>query len=90
AYSSACFNGNLRHGLAEAQAAKYRRACDMLRVEPGMDVLEIGCGWGGLMEMACARGAHVHGITLSEEQRRYTAERLAGEPRARVELRDYR
>ncbi|CAJ0706128.1 MULTISPECIES: cyclopropane-fatty-acyl-phospholipid synthase family protein [Ralstonia] len=90
AYSSAWFNGNLRHGLAEAQAAKFRRVCDLLRVEPGMDVLEIGCGWGGLMEMACARGAHVHGITLSEEQRRYTAERLAGEPRARVELRDYR
>ncbi len=89
-YSSAWFNGRLQDGLADAQAAKYRRVCDLLRVGPGMDVLEIGCGWGGLMEMACARGARVHGITLSEEQRRYTAERLAAEPRAQVELRDYR
>ncbi len=79
-----------RGALADAQAAKYRRVCDQLRLGPGMDVLEIGCGWGGLMEMACARGAHVHGITLSEAQRGYTAQRLADEPRARVELRDYR
>ncbi|KMW49105.1 cyclopropane-fatty-acyl-phospholipid synthase [Ralstonia insidiosa] len=90
AYSSAWFNGNVHGSLADAQTAKYQRACDLLRVGRGMDVLEIGCGWGGLMEMACGRGARVHGITLSEEQRRYTAARLAGEPQARVELRDYR
>ena len=89
-YSSAWFNGNLQQGLVDAQDAKYRRVCDKLMLGPGMEVLEIGCGWGGLMEMACARGAQVHGITLSEEQRRYAAERLDNEPRARVELRDYR
>ncbi|SAL33103.1 cyclopropane-fatty-acyl-phospholipid synthase [Caballeronia cordobensis] len=90
AYSSAWFDGNVQRSLADAQTAKYRRACDLLRVGPGMDVLEIGCGWGGLMAMACGRGARVHGITLSEEQRRYTAARFVGESRARVELRDYR
>ncbi|ANJ71510.1 cyclopropane-fatty-acyl-phospholipid synthase family protein [Ralstonia insidiosa] len=89
-YSAAWFNGHSQQTLADAQTAKYRRVCDQLRLGPGMDVLEIGCGWGGLMEMACARGAHVHGITLSEAQRGYTAQRLADEPRARVALRDYR
>ncbi|KMW46622.1 cyclopropane-fatty-acyl-phospholipid synthase [Ralstonia insidiosa] len=89
-YSAAWFNGRPQQALADAQTAKYQRVCDQLRLGPGMDVLEIGCGWGGLMEIACARGAHVHGITLSEAQRGYTAQRLADEPRARVELCDYR
>ena len=51
-YSSALFNGDFTQTMAQAQHAKVRRALDQARVQAGDRVLEIGCGWGALAEMA--------------------------------------
>lgn len=85
-YSSALFAGT--DDLAAAQNAKNRALLDALGVRPGDRVLEIGCGWGGLAEMAVRDyGAVVHGITLSAEQLAYARARV---PQATFALTDYR
>jgi cyclopropane-fatty-acyl-phospholipid synthase len=80
--------------LEEAQAAKYELVCTKLGIRPGMRLLDIGCGWGGMaLHAAEHHGAVVVGITLSKEQRRLAAERVADAGLAdRVEIReqDYR
>ena len=78
-YSSAWFEGRDPRGadLLQAQDAKYRRALREARVQPGQRVLEIGCGWGGLAEVAARDfGARVTGVTLSAEQLRWAQQRL--------------
>lgn len=93
-YSSAWFQGNLQGDLAEAQNAKVRRALDKAGVTPGSRVLEIGCGWGALAEMAAGEyQAHVTGVTLSTEQLAYGQARLQESglaKRADLRLQDYR
>jgi cyclopropane-fatty-acyl-phospholipid synthase len=55
--------------LDDAQLAKKRHLAAKLCVEPSNKVLDIGCGWGGLaLYLAEIAGAHVTGITLSQEQ----------------------
>ncbi|MFG6462124.1 class I SAM-dependent methyltransferase [Roseateles sp. DXS20W] len=95
-YSSAWFEGRDPRdvGLVEAQDAKVRRALREAGVKPGDRVLEIGCGWGGLAEMAAREfGARVTGVTLSREQLQWGQARMrnAGLQQA-VELlyQDYR
>ncbi|MBL6078974.1 class I SAM-dependent methyltransferase [Belnapia sp. T18] len=81
--------------LEEAQAAKKRHVAAKLRLtEPGLEVVDIGCGWGG-MALTLARdwGARVTGITLSEEQlgvARQRAQEAGLADRVRFELLDYR
>ncbi len=76
-YSSAWFNGDYSQPMPAAQNAKVRRALQQARVKPGDRVLEIGCGWGALAEMAAVElGAHVTGVTLSTEQLASARERL--------------
>ncbi len=81
--------------LEEAQAAKKRHiAAKLLLNRPGLTVLDIGCGWGG-MALTLARdfGARVTGITLSEEQLTEARARAAAaglEERVKFELMDYR
>ncbi|MCC5947182.1 MAG: class I SAM-dependent methyltransferase [Nitriliruptoraceae bacterium] len=66
--------------LEEAQEAKYARLAAKARITPGDHVLEIGCGWGGFAShVARTIGAHVTGITLSEEQAAYARERMVRE-----------
>jgi len=93
-YSSALFEGDLTRPTAEAQAAKVRRALRECGVQPGQRVLEIGCGWGALAEMAASEfGAHVTGVTLSTEQLAFAQDRMRRHGVAeRVDLRlqDYR
>jgi cyclopropane-fatty-acyl-phospholipid synthase len=93
-YSSAWFEGNTTSDLASAQQAKVRRALRMAGVAAGQAhrVLEIGCGWGGLAEIATLEfGAHVTGITLSPAQLAYATERLhARSVHADLRLQDYR
>ena len=79
--------------LDEAQAAKKRHIAAKLLLRPGLDVLDIGSGWGGLALALAEAGARVTGITLSEEQlaasrARAEAAGLAGQ--VAFHLRDYR
>ncbi|WP_159876335.1 SAM-dependent methyltransferase [Aquitalea denitrificans] len=89
-YSSAWFDGHYALPLAQAQAAKYQRICDVLGLKPGMRVLEIGCGWGGFAEHATQQGIAVHGVTISNAQLEFAQRRLANNVLARLEWCDYR
>ena len=55
--------------LDQAQEAKLDLICRKLRLRPGQRLLDIGCGWGGLIIHASRHyGVHAVGITLSEQQ----------------------
>jgi cyclopropane-fatty-acyl-phospholipid synthase len=92
-YSCAYFAGP-DMTLEAAQAAKKTHIAAKLRLDPGLRVLDIGCGWGGLgLTFARDYGAVVTGVTLSVQQlavanARVEADRLA--ERANFLLRDYR
>lgn len=76
--------------LAEAQEAKLDLICRKLGLEPGMRVLDVGCGWGGFAEYAAeAYDVEVVGITVSEEQADLAEERCADLP-VEIRLQDYR
>ncbi|HTZ03409.1 MAG TPA: cyclopropane-fatty-acyl-phospholipid synthase family protein [Xanthobacteraceae bacterium] len=88
-YSAALFSGE--DSLEDAQTRKIDRIADLLAVEEGDRVLEIGCGWGAFAERLIRRhGALVCGITLSVEQLAYAKARLADTARADLRLADYR
>jgi cyclopropane-fatty-acyl-phospholipid synthase len=77
-YSSALFQGDLQGDMRTAQQAKVRRALSMAGVQAGQRVLEIGCGWGALAEMATTEfEANVVGVTLSTEQLDFARNRLS-------------
>lgn len=76
-YSSARF-ATPDQSLDDAQRNKYGTIADHAGLEPGMAVLEIGCGWGGFAEYAAGeRGCRVTALTLSEEQAAYAEKRIA-------------
>ena len=84
--------GYWAHGetLEQAQRAKLELICRKLQLRPGMTLLDIGCGWGGLMRHAAEQyGASCVGLTISREQAEWASRQLQGLP-ARVELVDYR
>jgi cyclopropane-fatty-acyl-phospholipid synthase len=86
-YSSAIFEGG--EPLEAAQEHKVRLLLDRLDLERGQQLLEIGCGWGGLAGIAARDyGVHVTGLTLSAEQKQWADARLAG--KADIRLVDYR
>ncbi len=93
-YSSALFNGDLSLPLPQAQSNKVRRALALAQVKAGDRVLEIGCGWGALAEMATTEfKASVVGVTLSTEQLAFAQERmqrLGVADQADLRLQDYR
>ncbi len=60
--------------LVAAQRRKLQYAIDALALRPGMDVLDVGCGWGSFLEYAGSQGIRVHGITLSRAQHDFVAE----------------
>jgi cyclopropane-fatty-acyl-phospholipid synthase len=80
--------------LEEAQLAKKVHIASKLMIEPGMKVLDIGCGWGGMgLELAGRYGADVTGVTLSQEQLAIANQRAKAanlDQRARFSLTDYR
>jgi cyclopropane-fatty-acyl-phospholipid synthase len=80
--------------LSAAQAAKYDALCRKLRLRPDEQLLEIGCGWGG---MACHAAKHygvrVTAVTISEAQFQFTRARVESEgltDRVEIRLQDYR
>jgi cyclopropane-fatty-acyl-phospholipid synthase len=77
-----------------AEEQKLDHICRKLRLKPGERLLDIGCGWGGLVQFAAERyGARAYGVTLSRKQQEWADEsiRRAGvQDRCRVEYRDYR
>ncbi len=76
-YSSAIFD-TPETSMSEAQSAKVRRALNMVKVQAGDRVLEIGCGWGALAEMATTEfSASIVGVTLSTEQLQWAQARMA-------------
>jgi cyclopropane-fatty-acyl-phospholipid synthase len=79
--------------LDQAQQDKLEMICRKLRLEPGDRLLDIGCGWGGLICYAAEHhGVSAHGVTMSETQlalaRKWIAEAGLGD-RVTVELKDY-
>ncbi len=73
--------GYWRHveDLDAAQEAKLELICAKLGLEPGMRLLDIGCGWGGLAQYAAERhGARVTGISPAIEQVKVATQRCAG------------
>jgi len=71
--------------LEEAQNAKFDLALGKLNLEPGMTVLDIGCGWGGAMRRALEKfDVNVIGITLSRNQFEYSKNMLATIPTSRT------
>ena len=92
-YSCAYFERE-NEALDAAQERKLDYLCRKLRLRPGERLLDIGCGWGGLLMHAAERyGVEAVGITLSERQAELASERIeqAGlADRCRVRLVDYR
>lgn len=79
--------------LDQAQRDKNDMICRKLRLQPGDRMLDVGCGWGGLICYAAQNfGVKAHGITLSQEQHDYTKariEELGLEDSVSVEICDY-
>jgi cyclopropane-fatty-acyl-phospholipid synthase len=76
--------------LATAQDHKLRLVCEKLQLEPGMRLLDIGCGWGALAGFASRHyGVEVVGLTVSARQAELMRQRLHPLP-VQVLLSDYR
>ncbi len=76
--------------LDEAQEAKLEITCRKLQLQPGMRLLDIGCGWGGTARYAAERyGVEVVGITVSGEQAELAKTVCKGFP-VEIRLQDYR
>ncbi len=91
-YSSAVF-AETGMTLEAAQDEKYARVVAALDVAPAQEVLEIGCGWGGMAERLARLGARVKAITVSREQLTYARRRIAAAglaTTAQIEFEDYR
>ncbi|ODN44045.1 cyclopropane-fatty-acyl-phospholipid synthase [Piscirickettsia litoralis] len=76
--------------LEQAQLAKLELICQKLELEPGMKLLDIGCGWGGMAKYAAENyGVKVVGVTISKEQQHYAQDYCKGLP-VEIRLQDYR
>jgi cyclopropane-fatty-acyl-phospholipid synthase len=79
--------------LDEAQENKHRLVFEKLRLKPGDRLLDVGCGWGGMVRYAARRGVQAVGVTLSMEQAAWGQNKIADEglaDLAEVRYGDYR
>ena len=91
-YTCACYP-RPDASLDEAQENKYRLVFDKLRLKPGDRLLDVGCGWGGMVRYAARRGVRALGVTLSREQTTWAQHAIADEglaDLAEVRFGDYR
>ncbi len=90
-YSSALYTAD-DQSLEQAQYEKLQRIAELLDVQKGQRVLEIGCGWGALAEYLIEKhGCPVTGLTLSAEQLTYARARVSpAKDLADFRLVDYR
>jgi cyclopropane-fatty-acyl-phospholipid synthase len=92
-YTCACYPTN-DASLEEAQAHKYDLVCRKLGLEPGMRLLDVGCGWGGMVRHAAEHyGVQALGVTLSRRQAEWAKEKIASAGLghlAEVRFSDYR
>ena len=91
-YSCGYFT-NADNSIDQAQHDKLDMICRKLRLSPGDRLLDIGCGWGGLVCHAARNyGVIAHGVTLSQQQLNFAQAKikhLGLQDRVKVELRDY-
>ena len=91
-YTCACYP-RTDASLDEAQENKYRLVFEKLRLQPGDRLLDVGCGWGGMVRYAARRGIRATGVTLSREQTSWAQQVIADEglaDLAEVRYGDYR
>ncbi len=91
-YTCACYEDE-NNTLEQAQENKYRLVFDKLNLKPGDRLLDIGCGWGGMVRYAAKRGVRVIGATLSAEQAEWGRKKVVEEglsDLAEVRHSDYR
>jgi cyclopropane-fatty-acyl-phospholipid synthase len=67
-FSCAKYDGDFSLSLEEAQRRKHEYVAEQLGVGPGRRVLDLGCGWGPLLNFIRARGGSGVGVTLSSAQ----------------------
>jgi cyclopropane-fatty-acyl-phospholipid synthase len=78
-YTCACFPAE-DSTLEEAQAHKYDLVARKIGLQPGMRLLDVGCGWGGMVRHAAKNyGVSVLGVTLSREQATWAQHRIKAE-----------
>ncbi|KNX37681.1 SAM-dependent methyltransferase [Luteipulveratus halotolerans] len=92
-YTCACYPED-HSTLEEAQAHKYDLVARKLGLQPGMRLLDVGCGWGGMVRHAVKHyGVTALGVTLSQEQAAWAQQRIKEDgldDRAEVRFTDYR
>ncbi|MBK1786979.1 SAM-dependent methyltransferase [Prauserella cavernicola] len=93
AYTCACYPEQ-DSTLEQAQFHKFDLVCRKLGLEPGMRLLDVGCGWGGMVAHAAEHyGVHALGVTLSREQAQWGQKEIVARglaDRAEVRHLDYR
>ena len=75
-YTCACYP-HPDASLEEAQENKYRLVFEKLRLKPGDRLLDVGCGWGGMVRYAARHGVKAIGVTLSKEQAAWAQKAIA-------------
>lgn len=92
-YSCAVFASDAT-SLEDAQAAKYELICNKLGLQPGQRLLDVGCGWGGMVLHAAEHhGVVAVGITISNEQAALARQRVADaglDGKVEIRVQDYR
>lgn len=94
AYSCGIADPKGPNTLEEMQYRKFDLVCKKLELKPGQTLIDIGCGWGGLLFHAAQHyGVRATGITLSTEQDSFVRSRIREEKlegKVSIECRDYR
>src|SRR5437868_7755445 len=67
-FSGAKYDGDFSMSLEEAQRRKHDYVAEQIGIEPGRRILDLGCGWGGLLDYIRGAGAEGLGVTLSSAQ----------------------